>query len=137
MAVKVITDPFVSVNAVDLSAYVKEARLEYEADALDSSAGGDTTREFLPGLKSWRVTCTLHQDMAVGAVDNTLFTLVGAAAFAIEVRETKTGGRTTSNPGFTGNALLPTYSPLSARHGQIHETSFTLQGTGPLTRATA
>jgi hypothetical protein len=137
MATKVITDPYVLVNAVDLSAYIKEARLEYDADALDASAGGDTTREYLPGLKGWRVTLGLQQDMAAAAVDATLFPLVGAAPFALEVRETKTGGRTVNNPGFTGNALLPTYSPLSMRHGQIHETSVTLQGTGTLTRATA
>lgn len=138
MAVLVLVDPFVSINAVDLSEYVKRVTLNLDAAELDQTAGGDTTQRALAGLKKWTASIEFNQDFALTKVDATLFPLWGAAAFAVEFRPVKTGGRSTTNPGYTGNAVLTKYSPLGqGQHGQLVMAPADVVSAGALSRVTA
>ena len=94
------------------------------------------SKQRIAGLKDWSVDVELNQDFAAASVDATLFPLVGAAAFAIEIRP-DAGAVSATNPKFTGNALLESYPPISGSVGELATVSITLQGDGDLTRATA
>lgn len=139
MATLVMTDAYISVNAVNLSSWCRSLTLNYEAEMLDDTAFGTTgTRSNRPGLKNWSIDAEFLQDYAGGAVDATLFPLVGAVPFAIEIRPTSAAVGAT-NPKFTGNAVLETYPPLSGEVGAISIVSATFRSGGgsALTRATA
>lgn len=139
MAKFVFKDAFLSVNAVVLSDHVESLTLNYSADTPEKTSMGDDSKTRLPGLKDWSIDVTFRQDFiapGAGAVDATLFSLIGAAAFAIEVRPTADAVGVT-NPKFTGNALLSNYSPLGGTIGDVAAAPITLVGDGDLTRATS
>lgn len=136
MAIYYISTPTITINSVDLSDHLKDVSLTYEADELDTTASGDTSKEFIAGLKSWKIDATLQQDHASGETDATLFSLVGAAPFAVTLKPTSAATET-SNPQFSGNCILTSYPPLSGAVGELSITKITLRGTGTLTRATA
>lgn len=137
MATFSYTDAYFLVNAVNLSGWVRSITLNYEAEMLDDTVMGTSgTRSNRPGLKNWSIDAELLQDYAAGAVDATLFPLVGAAAFAIEMRPTSAAASAT-NPKYTGNAVLETYPPLSGEVGALATVSASFRsGAGStLTRA--
>ncbi len=136
MASFVLTNAYCLINAVDLSNHVESVKVNYKGATQDNTAMSVTSKSFLAGLKDWDVDLTLIQDYAASEVDATLFSLVGAAPFAIEIRP-DAGARSVTNPGFTGNALLSTYEPVSGKVGDVAKATIKLQGTGTLTRATA
>src|SRR5713226_8906663 len=117
MATQVLKNAFVLINAVDLSDHVKQVTLNYDADMKDNTAMGMSTKSNLPGLKNWDATIEFFQDYAASKVDVTLFPLIGAAAFAIEIRP-DTGARSVTNPGYTATGILQSYnSPVAGNVG--------------------
>lgn len=137
MATMVLTDASVTINAVDLSDHVKSVRLTYEAEMHDDTVMGTAgTRSKKPGLKNWSVEIEFLQDYASAKVDATLFPLVGASAFAIVIKPAS-GSVSTTNPSFTGNAVLASYQPLSGAVGELNKTTVPFQSAGALTRATS
>ncbi len=125
------------INAVVLSDHCRSVTITYEAEDIDTTAMGTAgSREHLAGLKGWSAELEFQQDHAAGSVDATLFPLLGAAAFAVEFRPTSAAVSAT-NPKFTGNAILLSYSPIAGEVGEYSTTSVPLSGSGILTRATA
>ena len=135
MTAFVYTDAFVSINGVDLSDHVLSASLNYAADLQEDTAMGDTTRTRIPGLLDWSLEVTFKQDFAGSNVDATLFTLVGAAAFAVIIRPDKSDSITATNPNFTGNAVLESYPPLGGGVGDLAQATAVFQSAGALSRA--
>ncbi len=136
MAKFVFKNAFVQIAAVDLSGHVESVTVEYGADTPERTAMSDGTRTRLPGLLDWSIEITFRQDFAASLVDKTLFDLVGAAAFAIELRP-DAGAVSATNPKFTGNALISSYSPMGGSVGDTAAAPVTLMADGALTRAEA
>jgi hypothetical protein len=136
MATLVLTDAYVLINAIDHSARARQVKINYKAETPENTGMGVTTKSRLPGLKDWDVEIEFNQDFAAANVDEKMFSLVGAAAFAIEIRPTS-GARSTSNPAFTGNALLADYSPIGNKVGDVAVAPIKLMGTGTLSRQTS
>jgi hypothetical protein len=133
----VLLDAFVSINSVDLSDHVKKVTFDYKADEVDvSSMGTNTTHSRLGGLLDWTAQVEFFNDFAAASVDATLFPLVGTTV-AIEVRPVKTGGRTATNPGYAGNALVASHSPLSGDVGTAAMSTVNLVANSALTRLIA
>lgn len=139
MATLIWTDAYFLVNAVVMSSWTRSLTLNYEAEMLDDTVMGTSgTRSNRPGLKNWGIEAEFLQDYAASAVDATLFPLIGAAAFGIEVRPTSAAASVT-NPKYTGNAVLETYPPLAGEVGVLGtvSASFRSGGGSPLVRATS
>ena len=133
----ILKDASLTVNGVDLSAQVQQVALTYEANQEDASAMGDDTIRNAPALKNWSMDVTFKQDYAGSGVDDTLFPLVGAAAFTIILLPTSAAVGP-ANPSFTGTAVLSSYSPLSGAHGALLQAPATfMPGGGDLARATS
>lgn len=128
-------DPYVLINAVDLSDHVRQATLTYRSELQDDSAGGDNTRNRIGGLKDWTLTLEFAQDYAAGEVDATLFSIVGTSV-AIEIRPT-TAIVGATNPKYTGNGIIEEYQPFGGQIGALAVAPVTMQGNGDLTRATS
>lgn len=133
MAKQVITNGYVSINSVNLSSFVKSMTLTYSADQVDITSMGSSTHTKTPALLDWSVSIEFFQDYAAGSIDATLWPLVGAAAFPIELRP-NAGTVSATNPKFTGNAVLPSYQPVGGSVGDAIMAPITLQAAGPLTR---
>jgi len=118
MAVFVMTNAYVLINSQDHSNHVKEVTLEYNAELQDDTVMGDTTRSRSPGLLDWKLTVEYLQDFADNDVDEDLFSLVGAAAFAVAVRPVNTT-ISAANPEYQGNAVLESYSPVKGAVGEL------------------
>lgn len=136
MADFVFTNAKVTVNSVDLSDHVRAVTINYEAEIVDDTNMGDTSRNKLPGLLNWTVEIEWSQDYASSKVDATLFSLVGAAAFPISVVPVNTTVAAT-NPNFNGNCLLASYSPVTGSVGELAIAPTTFEGTGTLSRSTS
>lgn len=136
MGNQVFYNAYVSINSVVLSDHVRSLTLNYEAEMLDETMMGDATRSNKPGLKNWSIDLEFENDYAAGEVDATLFPLIGAAAFPIELRP-DSGAVAVTNPKFTGNGVLENYNPLGGSVGDLAMASATIRSAGALTRATA
>jgi len=136
MATFVYTDASVTVNSVDLSDHVKSCTLNYEAEMLDDTVMGDTTRSNMAGLLNWSIDVEFLQDFASAKVDATLFSLVGAAAFTVILKPTS-GSVSSTNPSFTGSAVLESYPPMTGSVGDLESVSVTFRSAGTLARATS
>lgn len=136
MAKMVLKNAYVGISGVNLSNWVKSITLNYTAEVLDNTCMGDTTKAKVVGYKDWSVDLELAQDFEAGAVDATLFPLVGAEAFPVEIRA-DAGAVSATNPKFIGQALLTSYNPISGSVGQVASTSPKLEGSGDLLRAVA
>ena len=136
MAKYVVKTPQIEVNGVDLSAYLTDVNLTYEADEIESTSSGTTVNDktFIAGLRSWSVDATLQQNYDAGAVDVTLFALVGADPFTIKVRPTS-AVKGATNPSFEGSVILTSYPPMSGSVGEMAKVSVKFRGTGALTRS--
>lgn len=137
MAAFVLTDAEIIINAVDLSDHVLSVTVNYNGEIEDETAMGDTSRVRLSGLIDWSFDITFKQDFDAASVDDTLFTLVGAAAVAISAMANKTAGVGVTNPKFSGNAILETYQPLAGAVGELSKVTASFKSSGALTRATA
>ncbi len=126
-----------TVNAVDLSARVESLTLNVGAETPETTAMSDGTRQRVASFIDWSIDVTFRQDFiapATNAVDSTLFSLVGAVAFAIIIRP-DAAAKGATNPEFTGNALLASYSPLTGSVGDVASAPATFQGDGALSRS--
>jgi hypothetical protein len=136
MASFVLTNAYVLLNAVDLSDHVRSVKVNYKADTPENTAMSNTTKNRLPGLKDWDIEVEFNQDFASAKVDATMFPLVGAAQFAIEIRP-DAGARSVTNPAYTGNALLADYTPVGGKVGDVAVAPVKIMGTGTLARQTS
>jgi len=115
MAFKVLTDPYVMINLVDLSDCVSEVRLSYSAEEKPIRPGGKTSQTRLAGIKDWKADLIFYQDFAATKVDATLFGIVGTQVACIFRADSDTVGET--NPEFTGNGTIFEYSPIDGAVG--------------------
>jgi hypothetical protein len=137
MASFVLTNAYVLINSIDHSDHVRQVKINYSAETPENTAMGSVgSKTRLPGLKDWSLEIEFNQDYAAANVDEKMFALVGAAAFAIEVKPVNTT-RGPTNPSYTGNALLAEYAPLGQKVGDVAVAPVKLVGTGALTRLTA
>jgi len=99
---------------------------------------GDDTRSNLGGLKNWSAEVEFNQDYSASAVDDTLFSKVGNSA-TLKIRK-DAGAVSSTNPTYSGDAVLTDYPPIGGSVGDVHTTtaSFVPGGANPtLTRSTS
>lgn len=136
MAAFALTYGFLSVGGNDLSTYVKSMELTVNGDTVDVTAMSSTSwRSFVAGLRDWEISVTINTDVAAGLADSLLWPLYQTSV-AIEVRATGSAV-STSNPKWTGSGILVPGKIFGGSVGDASETSFTVRGSGALTRATA
>lgn len=136
MATTVLTDAFVSIDGNDISDHVVSVTLTYEAETLDETAMGDTTRTNKGGLFAWSFECELHQDWAASNIDSIIFPLIGTVVPMI-FRPDNSDGVGAGNPNYTGSALITSWPPLGNSVGELATATVSGVSAGALTRAVA
>ena len=126
MASEPLTDAFVSINGVDLSANVGSVTLNDSAELQVATAMGDAGQRRLAGLRDWSLEVEFFQDFAAAKVDETLQPLVGAAQFAVKFRKSKTDAISATNPEYQGNGMIDGDYPITAGAvGEVNKSSVT------------
>lgn len=135
MATVVLNDASVTIGGTDLSDHVRSVTIDYSADAVEDTNMGDDTHIRKGGLKDWSISIEFAQDYAASSVDATLFSSVGSTvAF---VGKPTSGAVSSTNPSYSGTALLESYQPLNGSIGELSTASVSMPAAGDLTRATS
>lgn len=131
MGIEVLSDAFVSVNAVDISDHVESVEIEDTVDLQEANVMGDTGQRRLAGLRDWLITMNLRQDYAASKVDATLQPLIGVET-AVKVRKSKASAIGATNPEYQGNGMLEGYPAVAGSVGETHNVSVTFRGSDGL-----
>lgn len=122
-----LSNPVVTINAVDLSDQCSAATLTRTVEALESTAFGSTSRVYTGGLENNELTCTLYMSYAASETYATLASLVGTQV-TVSVQPT-TGSESATNPKFTlTGAYLEALPVLNASLGELSTIDITFQG---------
>jgi len=134
-----IRDGYVEINQVVLSDHVREFSLDTGVEELPDNTHGDNTSIVTAGLEDWTLNVTFLQDFAASEVDATLDSIGGVAhtAFDITVGADATTSVSSSNPRYSGKAILASYRPLGGPHGSNLEATAVFRPAGNLTRLTS
>jgi hypothetical protein len=123
MAIFVLTDAQVTVNSQNLSTYCTAVTVNYEKDAIETTAMSATGHVFTGGLQNLSVTLELQNDEAATKVMETLFSATGSGSNTLVLKNT-TGGAT-----FTcSNMFLQTSTPVNGSIGELATQSVTFTG---------
>lgn len=135
MAVFVATDYKITLNGTNLSTSLVQAELALESDEVETTTFGSTWRTKVGGLRTGSVTLQFNQDFAAGAVDATIFPLLNTIGTVVIVPTSSAVSAT--NPSYTANVLINSYTPFSSSVGDLATLSVTWPTSGTVTRATA
>lgn len=135
MAAIVLTDVSVTINSVAVSGKATNVVITYEKEAVEITAFGDNSRNFVGGLGNMTCDVTLNQDFAAASVEATIFPLVGTTTTV--VFKPTSGAVSATNPSYTiTGAYLASHTPLNGAVGELSTTELSFQG-GTLSKATA
>lgn len=133
MASFVTKNFYLTLNAVDLTAWIESVELDDdfdEVDFTDMASGGN--REFLAGLGEGSITINFQQDYAASAVDATLWAARGTVV-TIALRPTS-AAQSTTNPTYSASYLISKNKAVSGKVGDKTMNSVTFKRSGALTR---
>ena len=131
---------YIGINNVNLSDHAREIALDTGVAELPNDVHGDFASVLTVGLETWTITATFLQDFAAAKVDATLSTVFGLGSttpFQIEVGADATSSVATTNPRYSGQAILSSYKPLGGAHGSNLEAQATFKCASRLTRRTS
>jgi len=108
----VITDGYLSLNGVDVSASCKGMTPNQAMAALDATTMGlAATTIFEPGLKSFGLSVSLLADNTDNELDEDVYTLWdGRTKFAIAWRRSKTDAISATNPEWQFTGFIGTWT---------------------------
>ena len=135
MAVLVLTDASITVNAIALSDHANSVTLNYEIDSVETTAFGSTGHKFAGGLQNNSLDIEFMQDFAAANVEATIYPLVGTTTTVV-IKPTSSAVSAT-NPSYTlTGTFLAAHTPVAAAVGELAMTSLSFAG-GVLTKATS
>ena len=130
-----LSNPTLTVNAVDLSDQTTSATLTVKYDALESTAFGSGSRVYTAGLGDHELVCELFMSYAASETYATLAALVGTATTVVMKPTSAAVGAT--NPSFTlTGTYLESLPVIDATLGELSSISLTFRG-GVFTTATS
>ena len=122
-----LSNPTLTVNAVDLSDQTTSATLTVKYDALESTAFGGSSRVYTAGLGDHELTVELFMSYAASETYATLAALVGTATTVI--MKPASGATSATNPSFTlTGTYLEALPVIDATLGELSSISLTFRG---------
>lgn len=136
MARIVLTNAYVTINAVNLSDHITSVTLTTSDDIIETTAFGSSARTRVAGLGDNSVAIEFQQDYAASSVEATIngtTSLVGTTTAVV----VKPNGATTAadNPAYSFTALVSEWTPLNGAVGELATVSVTWPISGEVTKA--
>lgn len=127
MAKFVLKNAVITIDGDDHSDHISEVTIETERDEVDVTAFGASNKEILAGLGDATITMQAFQDFASNKLNQNLWALSKSdTAFEVTVKPTNAATSAT-NPKFTMQALLFSYSPIAGAVGEASTTELTFR----------
>jgi hypothetical protein len=127
-----LSNPTLSINAVDLTDQCTSAVINYVAEQLENTTFSNTSRSFTSGLFSNTITVTLYQSYAATETEASIFGLVGTTTNL--VLKPSSAVISAANPQYTlTGAYLSAHTPIAANLGELSTIDLTFSG-GVLTK---
>jgi hypothetical protein len=133
MARLILTNAYITINAVNLSDHIASVTLTTNDDVVETTAFGSTARTRVAGLGDNSVAIEFHQDYAAANVEATVYPLLGNTTAVV----VKPNGSTTAadNPAYSFTALVSEWTPLNGAVGELATASVTWPISGEVTKA--
>jgi hypothetical protein len=133
MAVFLNNGVVVTVNSVDLSAYVSSVTLNRQFDELEVTAMGDSGHKFVKGLEASSVTIDFFNDTATSKVLQTLQSAWGNST-TVTFKQTSAATSAT-NPLYTMSCLVNGTTDINGAVGDLgtQSVTWTVNGTVAVT----
>jgi len=133
MARIVLTDAYVTINAVNLSDHITSITLTTSDDIVETTSFGSTAKTRVAGLVDNSVAIEFQQDYAASSVEASVYPLLGTTTSVV----VKPNGSTTSstNPSYTFTALVSEWTALNGAVGELATVSVTWPISGAITKA--
>lgn len=131
----VLTDAYISIAANVISDHGNKVEIPVKVDSKDATTFGQTWNVRRGGLKDGSLNISFLQDYVAANLDEIMWALVGTVV-AFEIRATS-GSVTTSNPKYTGNILVDSWTPITGKVGDLVEVSVSFPTSGTVTRGTS
>ena len=135
MARVVLNDASITINSVDLSDHIAAVTITTEVADVPTTAFGDTAVKRIGGLKDSSIQLDFHQDFAVAEVEATIYPLIGTLTSVVVLPAN--GAVTVSNPSYTADCLVTSWSPVAGAVGELLTASVTWPVSGEVTKATS
>lgn len=123
MAVFLSNGAVVTLNSVDISAYVTGVTINRSFDELEITAMGDSAHKFVKGLEASTITLDLLNDNAAAGVTATLASAWGTTV-PLVIKRTNAAISTT-NPEYQTTVLVNNTQDLNGAVGDISTQSIT------------
>lgn len=139
MAKIVLRDCSIVVDGVNLSDHAETVTIMSEKDLVETTSFGATAKSNLLGLGDATIEIDFHQDFAAASVDATLWPIHQAGSTVPVVVKPTSAAVSATNPSYTMQSVLPNFSPLAGKVGELSKTSVTFQNAAQtgIVRATA
>jgi hypothetical protein len=135
MALTVLRDGYLTLNGVNLSAWVKSITVKDDVESADVTTMGATAKVEAPGLFAPGLSVTFKQDRANSAVDQTLAAIRGTSVAAV-VRAASAAVAAT-NPQWAATVFVKSYSPISGSVGEYEDAQVEFGMASAWTRTTS
>lgn len=127
MAIFILKDASVVVNAINLSSYVSSVTLDFAVEAIVTDSMGSNGHTFIAGLQNNSVTMTMNQDFAASTVAATLDALIGTSTTV--VLKASSAATSATNPSYTmTDTFLAATQPVNGSIGDLANMSVTFTG---------
>ena len=113
----------VTLNSVDLSAYVTAVTINQSFDELEVTAMGDTSHKFAKGLEASTITLDFLNDNAAATVIPTLRAAYGTTVTCV-IKQTSSAVSAT-NPSYTASVLVNNLQNVNGDVASISSQSIT------------
>lgn len=124
MAITVLTNALVLINAVDLSDHCSKVTLTDNRTPVDVTAFGAVNLAVTKGLGDGKASFDFFQDFAASKVHATLQPLIGSSTTVqVEVRAVN-AARSTTNPAWVMQGLLMMYPMLDGKVGDANTATY-------------
>lgn len=135
MANFILLNPWIEIGGHYLTDDAKALNLNVDVTPTTARPFGDKWDVYAVDTLRWNMQVELNQDFDVDEVDDVLWPLLNTLT-TVEVRR-MISPRGSSNPSFTGQAILVSYPIFGNAVGELAESTIVLQGSGPLERLTS
>jgi hypothetical protein len=134
-----LSNPKVTINAVDLQDQCTSATVNYVYEQLETTAFGDTARKYgastVTSLQNNSIEVELYQSYAATETEATIFGLVGVTCNIIVAPASGAVG--VANPFYTlTGCYLESHTPINASLGELSTITLVFSG-GNLVKTTA
>ena len=126
-----LSNPVVTINAVDLTDMCTAATLTYLVEALEDTAFGTNSRTYVAGLANNEVTLTMYASFVATETYATLFNLIGTRT-TVTIKPTSAADSATNPKFILTGCYLESLPVINASVGTVSTYDIVFQG-GALT----